>query len=208
MSGVKATLKVVLQANDTVVAESEDAALWQRVLLAINKGNLGESGALALEEGIPPIRKQGPTRTHLDSSADDEVSRFAEVLGISSETLVGACAPAKESPYLTLDMHCWNTLKEQTPPRGQGSVSPMALAGTLLALWMQTARLGNATQAEAQKVLGTINLRDSNAVRSIKSTEWLQGRAGGVIVVNPAKSKKAVAVARAFCEQDWSTGAS
>jgi hypothetical protein len=79
------------------------------------------------------------------------------------------------------------------------------MAATLLTLWMQTAKLGNTTQAEAQKVLGTINLRDANAQRSIQTADWLQARTGGVIVVNPARIKKALAIARAFCMQDWKT---
>lgn len=205
MSGVKATLKVVLQANDTVVAESEDPVLWQRVLHAINKG-MGDGNEFLLGNEEKPSNIQKGTQQqkhHSDSGTEDEIGRFAEFLGVSVEELVGACAPSKESPYLTLDMHCWNSLKEQTPPRGLGSVSPMALAGTLLALWMQVAKLGTATQAEAQKVLKTINLRDTNAARSIKGTDWLQGRSGGVIVINPARTKKAVAVARAFCDQNW-----
>jgi hypothetical protein len=36
MASIKATLTVALKANDVVVAELEDPALWQRVLAAIN----------------------------------------------------------------------------------------------------------------------------------------------------------------------------
>lgn len=206
MSGVKAKLRVVLQADETVVAESDDAGLWQRVLLAINKGAGGGSSLLEDEGQLRlPAQATDPQRSgNLPSLGDDDdVARFAKAVGINVAIMEGACAPSKTSPYLTLDMHCWNAMKEQTPPRGPGSISPIAVAATLLALWMKTAKLGTATQAEAQKVLGTINLRDSNAARSIQAAEWLQGRAGGVIVLNPARAKRAVAVARAFCSQDW-----
>ncbi|MCW5622277.1 MAG: hypothetical protein KIS79_14315 [Burkholderiales bacterium] len=203
MSGVKAKLKVVLQANDTVVAESEDAVLWQRVLLAINKGIGAGCSSLLEDEASPPPEDAGHIPNIPRASDGDDLGRFARAVGISAAIIEGACAPSKTSPYLTLDMHCWNAMKEQTPPRGPGSISPMAVAATLLALWMQTAKLGAATQAEAQKVLGTINLRDANATRSIQQAEWLQGRGGGVIVLNPARAKRAVAIARAFCSQDW-----
>jgi hypothetical protein len=79
----------------------------------------------------------------------------------------------------------------------------MAVAATLLSLWKQSAKLGNATQAEAQKVLETINLNDKNPTRSVAGAEWLKALGGGSVVVNPARSKRAVAIARAFCQQDW-----
>lgn len=34
----KAELKVILKADDTVVAESVDPSLWQNILVAINNG--------------------------------------------------------------------------------------------------------------------------------------------------------------------------
>jgi hypothetical protein len=203
MTGVKAKLKVVLQADETVVAESDDAGLWQRVLLAINKGNavgaLDEGGREPESSGREEPRKGFGSA---DSETDD-IGRLSHTIGVSREAVLGACSPARASPFLTLDMHCWNAMKEQTPVRGPGSISPMAVAATLLALWVQTAKLGSATQAEAQKVLATINLRDANAARSVQAAEWLQGRSGGAIVLNPARVKRAVAIAKAFCSQDW-----
>ena len=204
MSGVKAKLKVVLQADETIVAESEDPALWQRVLLAIN----GSSAALMSTAGGGGAGDTIEQRQKL--AADDafggesqDVQKFARALGIAASVVEGACAPAKASPFLTLDMHCWDAMKEQTPGRGIGATTPMGVAGTLLALWMQSAKLGTATQAEVQKVLGTISIRDNNPMRSIQSSEWLQGRPGGVIVLNPARAKRAVAIAKAFCTKDW-----
>ena len=202
MSGVKAKLKVVLQADETVVAESEDPALWQRVLLAIN-GNPGALPGTAASGDAGDQRQQQQAADEGFGGESQEVQKFAKMLGVAASVVEGACAPAKTSPFLTLDMHCWNAMKEQTPGRGIGSMSPMGVAGTLLAFWMQASKLGAATQAEGQKVLGTISIRDTNPVRSIQSSEWLQGRAGGVIVLNPARVKRAVAIAKAFCSKDW-----
>jgi hypothetical protein len=208
MSGVKAKLKVVLQADDTVVAESEDGQLWQRVLLAINKGpdsvkefDSGHQFGGGQTTGREPLSRTFDTA--LEPS--DDVGRFAQALGITAAVVQGACSPSRASPFLTLDMHCWNAMKEQTPARGIGAISPMALAATLLAFWAQQAKLTAATQAEAQKVLATINLRDANAARSIQQAGWLQSRPGGVVVINPARVKRAVAIAKAFCTQDWTS---
>ncbi|MGE3925829.1 MAG: hypothetical protein AB7G13_23105 [Lautropia sp.] len=209
MNGVKARLKVVLQADETIVAESDDPALWQRVLVAINSRDIdGLAQAPAKADGSRQVDASSQRASHLDAipeGADEAVVRFAKSIGASIEQVLGACSPSRGSPYLTLDMHCWNTFKDETPPRGPGSVGPMAMAATLLALWAQASKFGSATQAEAQKVLGTINLRDPNAARAIAGTEWLQGRPGGVVVVNPARIRRAAALARAFCQQDWRT---
>lgn len=211
VSGVKATLKVVLQANDTIVAESEDATLWQRVLIAINSGD-----AKALDPPTKPAERAGTDQGGGDAAdkrpegdgesrggADEAVIKFARSIGVSPEQVIGACYPSKTAPFLSLDMHCWNTLKDQTPASGRGSLSPMAVAATLLSLWKQAAKLGNATQAEAQKVLETINLNDKNPTRSVAGAEWLKALGGGFVVVNPARIKRAIAIARAFCQQDW-----
>lgn len=203
MSGVKAKLKVVLQADETVVAESDDPALWQRILVAINGGNANVEPPAPMGAATGDV--SGRAAPPFSPEDDDAVSKLARSLGTTGDNVQGACSPSTEAPFLTLDMHCWNAMKEQTPARGVGSVSPMAVAATLLTLWKQSAKLGPATQAEAQKVLGTINLRDSNAGRSVQAADWLQGRPGGVIVINPARIKRAVSIAKAFCTQDWRT---
>jgi hypothetical protein len=205
----KEELKVVLQADETVVAESDDAALWQRVLLAINSGDIASLAPppaptkTAGSRGIEGSSVQTSQFDAIPDGVDEAVVRFAKNINASVEQVLGACSPSRESPYLTLDMHCWNSFKDETPARGPGSVGPMAMAATLLALWAQASKFGNATQAEAQKVLATINLRDPNAARAVAGTEWLQGRPGGVVVVNPARIRRAAALVRAFCQQDW-----
>jgi len=80
MASVKASLIITLKANDVVVAELEDAALWQRILAAIN---VGDSGALALDSGkpgknvaeMPPAEKNG---SHDSSSGRKDWSAWAE----------------------------------------------------------------------------------------------------------------------------------
>lgn len=79
MASVKASLIITLKANDVVVAELEDAALWQRILAAIN---MGDSGAIALEVTKPgknvaemPAEKNG---SHDSSSGRKDWSAWAE----------------------------------------------------------------------------------------------------------------------------------
>jgi hypothetical protein len=96
-------------------------------------------------------------------------------------------------------------MKKQLGKRGPTAVSAIVAAATLLGLWFQKAELGNPTQAQAQGVLGTINITDKNASRSIQNTSWLQGRSGGQIVLNPAEISRAVRLAKCFCTKDWAT---
>lgn len=82
MASVKASLIITLKANDVVVAELEDAALWQRILAAIN---MGDSGALALDSAKPaknvaemPAEKNGSSAHHDSSSGRKDWSAWAE----------------------------------------------------------------------------------------------------------------------------------
>jgi hypothetical protein len=203
MSLIKARLSVTLHANDVVVAESEDPALWQQVFSAINRGivpklpMLGSSLELPDSSGAPelPLVDSGDLSTPL--------GKLATTLGVSSQELIGACDPQSSEPYLHLDMHAWAAVKSQLPERGAKALSPIAVAGTLLALWTKEAGLGTATQAQAQKVLATISLQDKNPTRGIRSAAWLQARAGGQIVLNPAAIQKAILLAKCYCKQDW-----
>jgi hypothetical protein len=192
---VKAKLKVILQADETIVAETEDAVLWQKVLLAINQGG---------GENFTP-NTQTPNRTDFlgDQGTGNAIDKLAQQLGLAREAVEGACAPSTDEPYLHLDVHCWEVMKSQTPERGPTAYSPMAIAATLLTLWFRAAGLGNPTQAQAQAVLETIGIQDRNASRGIQRSEWLQARPGGAIVLNPAQASRAVNIAKSFCAKNW-----
>jgi hypothetical protein len=183
---VKAALRLVLMADDTVVAESEDASLWQKVLVAVNGG-----------QAVAPLAGPQPETPGLDG--DVSVVQFAEEIGVEVAQLRGACDPRTEAPYLNLDARSWEALKRNTPSRGPGAVAPMALAATMLALWFRAAKLGSPTQAQAKAVLDTLGVEDKNPSRAIKLSDWLQARPGGVIALNPAQITRAAQVARAFC---------
>ncbi|WP_449428895.1 hypothetical protein [Rhodanobacter umsongensis] len=204
MSNVKAVLKVVLYAEQVVVAESSDSLLWQRVLAAIN-GNPSMPGKASKD--VPPLGDAGE-----DDAPDQKVGKttkgplekFAGEIGVSAEEVQAACDPTSEEPYLILDHDAWEAFKTQLGDRGPFAVSPAAAAATLLALWFKYSNVqDNATQAQAQAALKTINVRDSNAARGVKRAEWLQPRAGGQIILNPAKITKARLFAKSFCSQNW-----
>lgn len=202
MTSVKAALTVVLKANEVVVAEVEDAVLWQNVLTAINTGKPALSADLEHEDATPGGTTSNSPGTLADTSV---LAMLAQQLSIEPSLVQGACAPTLEPPYLHLDLHCWEDMRKQVPKRGILAISPIVAAATLLALWFNKAGLGNPTQAQAKLVLGTINVEDPNASRSIQNTTWLQGRSGGQFVLNPAEISKAVKLAKCFCSKDWSS---
>lgn len=188
---VKANLRVVLHANNVVVAESEDPALWQRVLAAINQPGgaeislpSGDSGDSLLDDG------HGTT----------SLAIFAKRLGVTEDLVVAACDPTDEPPYIHLDSHCWEALKKNTPPRGPKSVSATVLALTLLALWKDVAALDPPTLREAAAVRESIGIVDKSPGRSLRNCEWLQER-NGRVRVNPSQVSRAVMLGKAYCER-------
>jgi hypothetical protein len=203
---VKATLSVILKANDVVVAEVEDPVLWQRILTAINRGkndgNLDPDGAGAGRDG-DGLLTDDVSGNNGERPATGSVDALAKQLGIDAAVVQGACSPTNQEPYLHLDAHCWEVMKRQLPARGPTALSPIVAAATMLALWFNKAGLGNPTQAQAKAVLATINVGDPNASRSIQNATWLQGRAGGQIILNPAEISKAVKLTKSFCSKDW-----
>jgi len=190
---LKAKLKIVLQANDIVVAESEDPVLWQRVLVSINSP---ESGIQ-----IPDADSTGSGLPSFDSTSDTSgsaVDVFAKQLDIDKKVLAGACSPSETKPFIYLDNHHWEALKKNTPERGLSAINGTTLAATLLVFWKSAAKLGDTMLKEAAGVLGTIDVASKNPSRSVKNCQWLQIR-NGVVVLNPAEISKAIIVARAYC---------
>jgi hypothetical protein len=199
-TAVKADLIVVLKANDMVVAEVKDAALWQRILAVIN-GVKADLGAAAVTD--PPSKDLRTPGVDLGKDTSP-LDLLAQQVGIDPTLVQGACSPVTEAPHMHLDPHYWEVMRRQLPARGLGAVAPIVVSATLLALWFQKAGLGNPTQAQAKAVLSTINISDPNASRSIQNASWLQSRAGGQVVLNPAEISRAVKLAKCFCSKDWS----
>ncbi|GGD74154.1 hypothetical protein [Lacimicrobium alkaliphilum] len=198
---VKASLKIVLMANDVEIAESVDKTLWQKVFAAINQGtNQVQLESTSPGAGTLPSAPSGEVESlSLTPGGIDGLSKFAGELGITPEEVEGALYPSLEAPYIHLDPHCWEALKKNTPPRGPQAIAPISLAGTVLALWFKHAGIdGIPTTKQCQAVLKTIHTSDKNAGRSLRNTEWLQTRGNG-IVVNPVHRSRAVAVAAAYC---------
>lgn len=199
----KAKLNVILKADEVVVAEIEDPVLWQRVLAAISAGKSEGDFEAPPQIGEPRL----PTSDGENfARAGDSVDRFARSLGIGAPEVQGALDPRSEPPYLHLNTHCWEAMKKSTPKRGPGSLPPIGLAATLLALWFKEARITvPVTQALASGLLATVSVIDKNPTRGIRNTKWLQSRGGGVVVVNPAEISKAQEIAKAFCVRKWGT---
>lgn len=190
---IKAKLRIQLLVDDKVIAECEDAVLWQKVLRAVTS----MPGETARPTAKPNISDE-LVEEESDLLAGDEIEALAADLGVSIEVLNGACSPEKKSPYIHLDRHHWEAFKKNTPKRGPGGVGSLPFALTTLALWFNHAGLGNPTQAQARAVLNTIGLSDPNPARGIKNTEWLQQRGDGILL-KPDAISKAIKVVAAYC---------
>jgi hypothetical protein len=201
MSIKKAKLIVTLKADDTIVAEVEDSILWQKVLSAIHNPSI-EFTSPAPVDGNKEKNISTTHSTNINSS-NSPLAKFANRVGINENQLVGAIDPSTEPPFLHLDVSCWEQMKKQAPARGSGAVAAAALTGTLLCIWFKEIGLGNPTQAQIAAVLKQINVVDKNTPRSIKNSSWLQGRPGGMVVLNPAEVSKAYNIAKSFCTKKW-----
>jgi hypothetical protein len=190
---VKAALKIVLMANETMVAECEDPSLWQKVLAAIGSSKQDEIDQ-PLDE---PIRgaKDLPPKT----SKTDSKEKFAKELDVSLAVVEAACSPSEKSPFIHLDKHNWEALEKNLPARGPRAVADIVVATTILLLWKNTAGLGNSiTLQEAKTVLDTIGASTKNPGRAMGNCEWVQKR-GESFQLNPALISKAVKIVRAYC---------
>jgi len=192
----RAKLTVVLKADETVVAEIEDANLWHRVLGIIYRGRGEGEGSLQSDTDLSASQNAAGD----NQNGGDSVDKFAKRLGVSVEVIVGSLSPSKEPPYLELNSHNWEALKKNFPKRGPGAVSPIAFAGTALALWVKEAKLDvSVTQSLAAAVLESIGVKDPNPSRGIRNTKWLQARTGGIIIINPAEISRAQEVVTSYC---------
>lgn len=189
---VKADLKIILQANEVVVAESDDQQLWQKVLAAINSGSTNV--------GKPDAGSDFGSDTGDDIDSGEPIAKFAKQIGITVDEAIGSCDPSLEAPYIHLDKHHWESLKKNTPKRGPNAVSATALTMTLLVLWKEIAGLEGPTMKEAKDVRETIGADDKSPARSVKNCEWLQER-NSRIRLNPSQTSKAIAVAKAYCQK-------
>jgi hypothetical protein len=201
----KTSLKIVLKADDVVVAESEDVELWQRVLSRMNK-----SGEAPLPTGEPPQRDSerdpetaslftsGAQSSESESGREEAIAKFSELLGVNEDELIGACDPRLEPPYIYLEKHHWQELKDTLPARGPNAIPSIVTAASILLLWLDEIGDENPTVENTQSVLNTIDVRDRNPGRGISNCKWLRKR-DGEIILNPAKTSMAVAVSRAYC---------
>lgn len=194
---IKLDLRVVLMAGDNVVAESDDADLWQQVLRSLYGGQQGENTL---------SKRAGHLNVHDEPSAvgtDSAIASFAKAIDVSPEDIVGALSPEMDAPYLTLDHHCWESFKRGTPARGRGAVGATAVVGTLLAFWTQRIKVADVRFSTVAKVLENVGTHDALPRRTIRNCPWLR-LVGGRIRLNPAKTSDAERLVRAFVVGDWS----
>jgi len=190
-------LRVLLEANGTIIGESEDVRICAVVLRLLDEDG-GERSELldALEDmrGRSEVGKVG-------GSQSAQLESLAEAIGVSVDALIGAMDPVLESPFIRINKRSWEAATRGMPSKGPGSVAPLALVMTLLAIWKEHARLGTATTREGTEVLRQLGLQDKNPSRSVSNCEWVRLRERGETFLNPAMVSKAYEFARAVCEK-------
>lgn len=189
------SLKVVLLANNVEVASTNDSGVWLATMAAIT----GAASPFGDSASGPPStnRTGGDERSNDVSNPKDALDSFAEELEIKVDQLVGAASPSMDPPYIHLDHKYWEALKQNTPPRGVGSVPGVVLAATLLLLWNRHAKFGKVGGAMCDAVLATIGHEEKNRARSLKGCEWIQVREDG-LRLNPASTSSALRLTRAY----------
>ncbi len=147
---VKASLRVVLLADEVTIAESDDAALWQHILSTVT-GRRGETSPAPNFRASRAVESTVRPGEHPHSESENKgvgstaLERFGEVLTLNSTIVQGACDPSMEPPYMHLHMQEWQDFRRKTPSRGYTSIPPIVLAATLLVLWFKEASLGTVT---------------------------------------------------------------
>lgn len=187
----KPDLIVKLFAGDTLVDQSTDVGLWQRVLAEVR--------GMTLPKAATPTALEFSEIETKDASA--AVRAFAKSVNVTSEEIVGSLSPIPEAPYIHLNSHDWEALKKNTPVKGPGAVSPSVLAATALVLWQKHSNIGDISLQAVRAVISTIDLEDPNAARSIANCEWLQTKASR-LALNPSRSSAATRLLRAYCRRE------
>jgi hypothetical protein len=184
---LKATLKLILTADDVVVAESDDPRIWQAALQAIQGDASGLSAPIA-----------GGAVEWVPEEEQAAVRALANELRVTVVDVMASCHPRAIPPYVFLSKHHWEAFKRNTPERGRNAVSNAVLALTLLLLWAEKIHIERVTLRDGYAILRAISARDEHASRAVDNCSWL--RAGfNRIQLNPDEMSKAIAVARAFC---------
>jgi hypothetical protein len=196
---ITAKLKVILKVDDAIVAESEDAKLWQAVFDSIRKESLHEAIPADDNSIDGLLRSQGIGKDAQGSN--DAIQSFAQKLGVAREIVQGACSPSLEAPYIHLDKHHWEALKKVTPAHGKNAIAQIVISATILAVWKEHIKAPQTTRKEAEIALKSIGLEDKAIPRGLGNCEWLQVR-GDNIQIHPAHTSKAIALVRAYCQKD------
>lgn len=184
-------LKIVLTAGGVEVATSADTAIWLSTMAAI-------TGCATSASARPfPVISGASSAPDALTPSQNPVSKFAAELGVAEEALQGAASPSLDAPFIHLDHKYWEALKQNTPPRGVGSVPGVVLAATLLLLWSRHSNFGKIAPSMCDGVLATIGHSERNRARSLKGCEWIQVREDG-LRLNPANVQAAIKLASTY----------
>ena len=174
----EASLKIIREADDVTVAESEDVELWQYVLSQLSsegtptkvRERSTETKAVNGKRGEDPSRFSEEQRT--ESELGEAITKSSAKLGVDEDILKGACDPRLEPPYIHLDKHHWWEMKEELPSRGRNAIPSIIIAPSILAAWLEEAYGGGGTAGaeehrhpRPESALGNLQLRVASGKR-------------------------------------------
>jgi hypothetical protein len=197
---LKARLKLILMADDVIVAETDDAEVWRIAFQALH----GDRAAAGLDR-----REEAELAEWVPENERVAIRSLARDIAVDVSDLLSACHPRSVPPYIFLSRRHWEAFKRNTPERGRTAVSNAVLALTLLTLWAEKINIDRITLRDGMAVLRAISARDEHARRAAENCPWLQFSLSRVSL-NPDRTSSAVAIAHAFCmmqEPQWQDGA-
>lgn len=187
---LNAKLRAAVEVDGKVIAESDDAVLCATILRLLSSPPGHDGAAQDAAAHTVDERCAGP----------DGLARLSQDLSLAPAQIIGSIDPSPEPPFIRINKRCWEAFASRVPRKGRGAVAPLAVVLTVLAVWKESAGLGNATIDEGYRVLQALGLEDKNRKRTIENCEWLLVR-GNHIVLNPNETSRAFELARALCEK-------
>lgn len=203
-----AKLKIILKADETIVAEIENPVLWQKILSIVSAPE--KENEASAEQGLEvPKPKESKAFEDLGQGGDgsDPISSLAVKAQISIAELKAALSPTTKEPYMHIDKRSWAAAKKDTPQRGPGSINSTSLFSTCLCLWFEEAKLGTVKQATVLDMMKKSGISDPNASRNLATAKWVQSRGKEGIFLNPVEIEESYKLFRMFCKKDWKTSA-
>lgn len=198
----KAKLTIKLYADDKLIAEIENAALWNRIL------------SYDVDEPIT-LTQQGDTAGYMqvseNASADESElvgvvsiekslsAKIASDAGVSEDQVEGALSPECEDPFITIEHKNWSLYKKSLPAKGPKAYPDVVIAATLILICLRSTGTKEVSKKTVSRVVNEMGGNIKNAHRSYVNCEWIKVDSEK-LKLNPSKFNEALDVFVAFVQ--------